>query len=520
MSRQHVLPALLLALVIGLALRAPSLGERPLHNDEAVNGVKFGQLWEQGKYRYDPNEHHGPTLYYATLALGRLTGGPPIDQFSEARLRAVTVLFGIGLIPLLLLLKDGLGRSGLAWAALFTAVSPALVFYSRYFIHESLLTFFTFLAIGAGWRYLQTRKLGWALLTGGAVGLMAATKETFVITLVAAGMALVANGLWSRALAVNGEVRKTIRFRRGHLVAAMAAGLVLAGLFFTSFFTNASGPLDALRTYLPWVHRAGGDSPHIYPWHFYLHRLLFFHPAKSPVWTEALILALALLASWAGFARRGVGAADAALIRFLSLYSIALTCGYSILPYKTPWCLLSFWHGFVLLAGVGAAWLCQALRHRFARAAIILLLLAGAAHLVWQTWQLDTVYAADHRNPYAYSPTSRDLAKLVNQVESLADVDPQKRQMLLKVISPEDDYWPLPWYLRSFKQVGWYDRLPADPYAPAMIVSAKLHAELDEKKTHLMAGYFELRPQVFLELYVSTNLWTDWLVKHPPPKDD
>jgi len=520
MSRQHVLPALLLAFILGLALRAPELGERPLHNDEAVNGIKFGQLWEQGKYRYDPNEHHGPTLYYATLTLGRLTGGPPIDQFSEARLRAVTVLFGIGLIPLLLLLKDGLGRSGLAWAALFTAVSPALVFYSRYFIHESLLVFFTFLALGAGYRYVQTRKLVWAVLAGAGVGLMAATKETFVLTLVAAGMALVANRLWSRALAAKGEERKSARLRRSHLVAALVAALALAGIFFTSFLTNAGGPLDALRTYLPWVHRAGGDSPHIYPWHFYLHRLLFFHPAKSPLWTEAFILALAMLATWAGFSRRGVGVADAGLIRFLSLYSVALTCGYSMLPYKTPWCLLSFWHGFVLLAGVGAGWLCQAIRKRLPRTAVWALLLAGTAHLAWQSWQLDTVYAADRRNPYNYSPTSRDVLKLVNQVESLADVHPQKYQMLVKVISPEDDYWPLPWYLRKFKQVGWYDRLPADPYAPVMIVSARLHAGLDENKTHLMAGYFELRPQVFFELYVGTNLWCDWLVKHPPPKDN
>ena len=172
-----------------------------MHNDEAVNAIKFGQLWEHGGYKYDPNEHHGPSLPYATFAVSRLTGAPKdFDQFSESRLRFTTVLFGIGLILLLPLVADGLGRNATLWAALFTAVSPAIVFYSRYYIHEILLVFFTFLALAAGWRYWRSRRIGWALLAGAGVGLMDATKETFVITLAAAALALGLNHLWNRWL--------------------------------------------------------------------------------------------------------------------------------------------------------------------------------------------------------------------------------------------------------------------------------------------------------------------------------
>ena len=46
-----------------LALRSPSLDQRPMHNDEAVNAIKFGQLWTQGSYQSDPNEYHGPSLF-------------------------------------------------------------------------------------------------------------------------------------------------------------------------------------------------------------------------------------------------------------------------------------------------------------------------------------------------------------------------------------------------------------------------------------------------------------------------
>jgi hypothetical protein len=147
------------------------------------------------------------------------------------------------------------------------------------------------------------------------------------------------------------------------------------------------------------------------------------------------------------------------------------------------------------------------------------LLLVGMGHLAWQAVLANGPYAADWRNPYVYAQTSPDLLRLVRQVEGLARVHPQGRQMLVKVMAADGDYWPLPWYLRSLEQVGWWDEVPADPYAPVIIVSAEFKAGLDEKQTHVMVGYFELRPRVFLELYVELGLWRDYLAKNPPQAD-
>ena len=514
----HPLSAILVLLAgLALAMWSFALGQRPMHNDEAVNGIKFGQLWQHGGYKYDPNEHHGPSLYYATLALSRFTGAPQdFDQFTESRLRLTTVLFGIGLILLLPLAADGLGRNATLWAALFTAVSPAVIFYSRYYIHEIPLVFFTFLALAAGWRYWRRRKIGWALLAGAGVGLMHATKETFLITLVATALALGINHLWNRWLDATATPSSPPRLKLTHLAAAFAVWLGVALLLFSSFFTNTAGPLDSVRTYLSWLHRAGGDSPHIHPWSFYLHRLLFFHAIKGPVWSEALILVLAVVGAWAGFASKGLGDASASFVRFLTLYTFGLTATYSLISYKTPWCLLSFWHGMILLAGVGAAALLHSVKRRFVSLTLGFLLLAGAGHLAWQARLANVAYAADPRNPYVYAQTSPDLLNLVRQVEALTQVHPQGRQMLVKVIAPDSDYWPLPWHLRNLKQIGWWDQVPADPFAPVMIVSADFHARLDDKKTHVMVGYFQLRPQVFLELYVGLPLWQAYLAKNPP----
>jgi uncharacterized protein (TIGR03663 family) len=502
---------LLLAACLALALRFPKLDTRPMHNDEAVNAIKFGHLWEHGSYKYDPNEHHGPTLYYAAFALGRLTGAPDFVHYTENRLRAETALFGVGLLLLLPLLLDGLGRRGVGWAALFTALSPAFVFYSRYFIHEILLVFFTFLALGAGWRYWRSRKLGWALLAGAAVGFMMATKETFVLATGAAAVALFLNHTWNRALDASGPPVKAAPLNWVHMAAACGA----CALVWLLFFTNAAGLADSFHTYFRWSQRAAGDTQHVHPWYFYLQRLLFFHAGKGPVWSEALLLALALPAIWAGFARRLLGRANASFVRFLTFYTFLLTAFYSLLPYKTPWCLLGFWHGTLLLAGIGTAVLLRSIRQRAWQIAVISLVSVGAAHLAWQAWEQDTTYAADQRNPYVYAQTSPDLLNLVARVEALGTVAPEHDKLPIKVITFEGDCWPLPWYLRRFTNTGWWDVMPADPFAPLMIVSAQFHAHLDTDKTHLMPRYFELRPRVFLELYVEKNLWTDYLKQTP-----
>ena len=50
------------------------------------------------------------------------------------------------------------------------------------------------------------------------------------------------------------------------------------------------------------------------------------------------------------------------MLRFLGFYTLLMATAYSVIPYKTPWCLLGFLHGMVLLAGIGAVRLLHAFR--------------------------------------------------------------------------------------------------------------------------------------------------------------
>ncbi len=506
---------LLLAFAGALALRLPKLDTRPLHNDEAVNAIKVTDLWQHGRYVYDPEEYHGPTLHYATLPFLWLSGAHTADELPDRTLRLAPVFFGAGLILLLFLFADGIGWHAVLWSAFFISISPAMVFYSRYFIHEMLLVFFTALALGAGWRYIQSRSPGWAVAAGAAVGLMFATKETFVLSVAAMGIAATITAFWTSSKPISMQAFATF-IKWKDIALALAAMLIVWLLFFSSFFTNFAGLLDSIRTYFPWLKRASGHSPHLHPWYFYLQRLAWFHPVKGPTWSEGLILVLAMIGAVMSLSKK-----RSPLLRFIALYTIILTILYSAISYKTPWCLLNFFFGMILLAGAGAATLVESFRSSRLKIAAGAVLLGFAIQLSIQSWRASYIYSTDRRNPYVYAQTVPDILNLIHRVEGLARVSPTGFQTIVKVIAPEGDYWPLPWYFRRFKNIGWYDKLPDDPFSPIMIVSSKFNAELDEKSARkwIMAGLTELRPGHFFELYVELELWKKYVETLPPQLD-
>ena len=185
MTRRCAAALVAIALGAGLAMRLARLDVRPMHHDEANQAVKFGALLEHGEYRYDAHDHHGPTLYFLALPAARLRGQATLASLDEQTLRGVTAVFGAATILLLPLLSPAIGRTAVAASAWLLALSPAMVFYSRMFIQESLFVFFTLgfvIAVGRA----ATGRTGWSFVAGVAAGLALATKETSVIVLPAA----------------------------------------------------------------------------------------------------------------------------------------------------------------------------------------------------------------------------------------------------------------------------------------------------------------------------------------------
>ena len=166
MTKKAFLALFFCAVAGALVFRVVRLDIRPVHHDEANQAVKFGDLLEKGEYRFDPNDHHGPSLYYLTLPVARAAGERTLAGLDETTLRLVPALFGAGLLVLFLLFAGGLSRETMLAAAALAAVSPAMTYYSRFYIQETLLVFFLAGLVAAGWRYARTRS-GWRAPAGG-----------------------------------------------------------------------------------------------------------------------------------------------------------------------------------------------------------------------------------------------------------------------------------------------------------------------------------------------------------------
>jgi uncharacterized protein (TIGR03663 family) len=511
----------LVPVLLAAALRFPALAARPMHADEAIHADKFGTLLEGGGYAYDPSEYHGPTLYYLTLVPALLRGQHRYVQVDEITLRCLPAALGVALVAAHLGMRTALGTLGALLAALLAAISPAMVFYSRYYIHEIPLVLWTFAVLISACRYLRSPDLGTALLAGVSAGLMLATKETAPLAL---GCMLIAFGLTRLVEGGRGDLalphRSAVFLRHGLL--ALLAALLVAAAFFSSFLAHPSGVWDAVRAYGFYLHRAGGASVHFHPWDYYLRLLIHFPSQGTPLWTEALILLLALAGGVAGWAAKGAPDAERRALRFLGFYTLLMLIAYSAIPYKTPWCVLSVLHGMILLAGTGAVFLVRSLRGAASRLLLTALLAAAAGHLGWQAFSGSFRFASDPRNPYVYAHTGTDVFEIAGRVLDLSRVHPAGPAMPVQVISREN-LWPLPFYLRGLSNVSWSNGVSDSlPNAPVILLSPDMEAALVRKlydlpppgQRELYVSLFErpveLRPGVELRGYARNRLFEDY----------
>ncbi|MCL2103755.1 MAG: TIGR03663 family protein [Kiritimatiellaeota bacterium] len=540
--------------VFAFCFRAARLEARVMHNDEANQAVRAGILLEEGVYHYDPSDHHGPVMYYAAIPFCRATA-KTFAETTEWNYRMVPVVFSLMTLVLMMGLYSSDRRNvfthpmGVLTAIALTALSPAMNYYSRFFIQESMfVTFLTGMLVCAV-QYVRggggTCRGAW--MAGGFgmfLGLAIATKETVVLSVTAAGVA---------ALCVCGYRRLLNAWNTRDFLIMLGVTVLVMVLFFTSFFTHPKGLYDAVfGTVGSYVHRAGVDD-HRNPWDFYL-KLLFWHRYGPPlawpkdvgilgairrwhetgrVWSEAGVLVLpALLAVVMAFVRRGergertLNRSPFALrwVRFIAMYTIALTVLYSAIPYKTPWCVLSFLHGYIVLAGVGVGlvWEWQGRLPWVWRggtiAGIVLLLVCGGWYQKAQSERACFSLAADIRNPFVYAHTRTDFMDFVAVIVGAAE-EAQGLDTPIAVAAPSTDIWPLPWYLRAYTQVGYWTTITESVEAIAAFDPAILIVESSQRdfaydrfgKGKQVTDYgYGIRPGVRLNVLLPASV--------PPPE--
>jgi uncharacterized protein (TIGR03663 family) len=467
---------LALVVVLGIGLRVWDLGARPMHADEANQAVKLGELVERGDYRFDPTDHHGPTLYYFAQMSMWLGGARSLAEMTETSVRLTPAIFGSLTLLLLWLVAYPFGRGAAVFAVLLLAVSPPAIYYSRYFIQETLLVAFTLLAWWGGCNWWRSEKPGWALVMGTGVGLMLATK--------ASALALVLLSLGAVFVADRRGARPWRHWRT--MAGAGVTALFVAVIFYSSFGRHWGGAFDALASFSPMGDKAfAGTSGHEKPWWYYGSLFVFQHNGGY-LWDQSGLILLGVaggLGAWRGGNRQ---------VRFASAYVVLLGLILSATPYKTPWIAINFLPGLCLLAGAALV--------RWRWPVAVLVGIGVVAELGWQTRQAVFLRPADPRNPYAYQHAVPDVLKF----SALAAAAPAGA---IKVISPE--FWPLPWYLRSRPEVGYWKTPPDDCDAELVIVSAE---QAEAVRTRLRDNYrpamLGLRPGFVLVVFVRESAVT------------
>ena len=499
-------------------MRTGDFDKRPMHTDEAVHAVKLGQLLEKGEYHYDSNEYHGPTLNYFTLIPAWLTSADSLQDVSEFTLRIVPVVFGVLLVLMTFILLEGLSFSVVIYAAVFAAISPALVFYSRYYIQEMLLVCFTFGMIVCGYRYTKSQRLYWAILCGVFAGLMHATKETCIIAFLSMGFAMVCVALMEKKQNFPSYLIKSVKLP--HIFVGLFSASVISFLFYSSFMANPSGFADSFRTYATYFNRASENSFHIHPWYYYLDLLTYIEGIEKAKWNEDFIVVFGLLGAFFALRKKDHDLVDRKLIRFFAFYTLAMIVIYSAIPYKTPWCLLGFLHGLTILSAYAVYVLFESLSGRFGRAVLgAVVLIFGIVIPVCQCSIIKSVRPADPTNPYVYAHTSEDIFKITDRVREVANANPEAKDMYIQVVCSHDDYWPLPWYLRDFTRVSWQNKIDLDmPIAPLIICSTDIESEMVAKLYNvpkpgerdlyvpLFDDHVQLRPLVELQGLITKDL--------------
>jgi uncharacterized protein (TIGR03663 family) len=498
MKRISILVILGLVVWTGFYLRFIDLGQKPMHTDEAVNGVMISQTLAGESVNFDPNHYHGPLLLYLALPVVVLSDAISGDGLTESSLRWLTALAGGLLVLVIILFRDVMGKDASFIALVFAAVSPPLVYYSRYFIHESVFVLFSLLFIYCLWKLFDEKSWRFAVWTGILAGLLHAVRETVVLVLLAAALALLISfgRDWRNQLA---WLTSTEGLQRLGLSAICA--IVVSVLFYSAFFTYWQGPIDSILTYFNYETQSGHEKP----WYYYLGLIL---GEKSVVgyWGQCWILMFGAAGLWLAFVEKQSDAERVPFFRFIAAYTLVTTVLYSMISYKTPWLMLNFLVGWILLAGMGWVYLWGKLRSVVLHAVLIIVLLGSLGHSIRQSWLLGFRYSANPRNPYVYSHTSPDLLNLVERIEVLSALHPDGKAMRIDIAGTE--YWPLPWYLRAYTNVGYWPELPEDSDASVQVFSFSGDEEVPERDEDLfMTELRGLRDGVFLLIFIENELW-------------
>ena len=169
-------------IVSGLALRLWELGERAMHHDESLHALYSWNLFSGKGYQHNPMMH-GPFQFEANAALFHVFGD------SDVAARLLYAAMGTILIAMPFLLRGRLGRLGAIFTSTLLAVSPAILYFSRFARNDILMAVWTFGVVICMWRYFDEGRNRYLFISAALLALAFGSKES-------AYMVVAILGLW------------------------------------------------------------------------------------------------------------------------------------------------------------------------------------------------------------------------------------------------------------------------------------------------------------------------------------
>lgn len=249
--------------LLGAVLRFWGLGDKPLHHDESLHAYFSWQLMlDMGNwigcatgriscYQYDPLLH-GPFQFHIialTYKISQILGAPD-HGINTTTVRIPAATLGSLIVILPYLLRSYLGKWGTWLAMLFLAVSPSMVYFSRFAREDIYMACFTLMLVIGIVRYVQSRQLRWMMLAACGFALSYATSEATFLTIAIFGSFFIGLILWELGIRIPVRSRLKEQAAAWYIPKTAAPFFLLVYVVIGGLFAKiALGILDYLSTY-------------------------------------------------------------------------------------------------------------------------------------------------------------------------------------------------------------------------------------------------------------------------------
>ncbi len=481
-----------LIVALGAALRILFLDIKPAHFDEGINGWFVDQMIKNGFYKYDPTNYHGPLHFYILFLSQTLFGR------NVWALRMPVVLGSIFCIRLCFKFEPLLGCNTCRWAALAMAVSPGFVFYGRYSIHEVWLVLFSMLFILGLLGLWKFGTRGYLWCVGMGIAGMILTKETYIIHIGCVVAALPLAWVSDQLTPAKDAQPAPQSWKLNDLLLITIVAVAAIVFFYSGTFMHWNGVKGLFQTFDAWFKTGHNGNGHEKPWYYWLRDLIGRY--EQPV-------AVGLIACLFCQLFKDI------TIRFLAIYGVGVLAAYSIVHYKTPWCVISVVWPLLFLFGAGLSLVPKNLvRASHILAGLVLLVSLGLSI------RINYFRCTTDTEPYVYVQTYNDIWKLTKPLLKLARRDPTKYQLIGHII--RTSAYPLPWLLGDFSRIGYYekDALPTPMDADFLLVQQdKIAAVEDKLENAYYTAPLTIRSyQDTSKLYLSAKVFKDFFPGQTP----